>query len=158
MKKTRLIGFVFIAITIGIAGFYACEKTYVEPNAPTEILESPKLVLAPAIWKITTFQWKNKSDNNHFVSYSFIFNQDGTIDAIHDNIKEYGKYSKQENVLAIRFLELPLAELNNKWTISDHTTIGMTLRGLSPDDNSSEFLMLEKVKHYPPGETEGKLE
>lgn len=152
MKRTRIIVFAFVAIVIGVVGFYACEKTYVEPSSPTEILEAPKLVLAPAIWKITSFQWKNKSDNAHFVSYLFIFNQDGTIDAIHDNTKQYGKFSKKENILGIRFLEQPLFELNNQWTIINHTTVSFTLKGLNPEDSSSEFVIFEKVKSTAPGD------
>lgn len=145
MKKTKLIGFALLAIVIGVVGFYACEKTYVEPEAPVEILESPKLVLAPGIWKISSFQWKNKEPNTHFDSYMFIFNKNGTIEAIHGNIKQYGKYTKRENILGIRFLEQPLTELNNGWEIIDHTSSSLALKGLSPEDHSSQYLEFEKV-------------
>lgn len=145
MKKIKLIGFALSVVIIGAVGLYSCEKTYVEPATSTEMLESPGLVLAPGTWKITSFQWKDREVNDHFASYMFIFNKNGTIYAVHENIKESGKYSKTGNILGIRFMEQPLTELNNGWTIVDHTATSLTLKGLSPEDNSSEYLEFEKV-------------
>lgn len=155
MKKTKLIGIALVVILIGVVGFYSCEKTYVEPSIATEITDGSKLVLAPAVWRVTSFQWKDKESNNHFISYTFNFNPDGTVEAIHNHIKEYGTFvKKNNNILELKFAGDPLLELNNNWTILEHTSTSMNLKGLSPYDTSSEFLVMEKTSSGPPTETE----
>ena len=155
MKKTKLIGIALVAVLIAAVGFYSCEKTYVEPVTPTEITDGSKLVIAPAVWRVTSFQWKDRENNGHFISYTFQFNPEGTIEAVHNHVKEYGKWSlKNNNILQINFEADILLELNNNWTIKDHTSTSMNLRGLSPYDDSSEYLLLEKSSSLPPTETE----
>ena len=154
MKKRKIVGIALGAILIGIVGFYSCEKTYVEPiSPPTTTLEEPFTIIAPSGWRVTSFQWHDRSDNSHFISYVFQFNSDGSIMAVHNDIREYGKWSKQNNILDISFVTKPLNELNCNWTIIDHTATTLVLKGLSPYDNSSEYLELERVSATPPTES-----
>ena len=146
MKKNKIIGFVLVAILIGVAGFYSCEKTYVEPvDSPNTITDAPALVLAPAAWRVTSFQWHNKSDNTQFIEYLFRFRVDGTILVLHNHIEEYGKWNKRNNIMQFSFNGDPLNELSNNWTITGHTATTASMRALDPIDNSSEFLTIEKI-------------
>lgn len=146
MKKSKMIGFALAATLIGFVGFYSCEKTYVEPiESPNKITEAPALVLAPAAWRITSFQWHDKSDNTQFIDYLFRFRVDGTILALHNHLEEYGKWSKRNNIMQFSFKADPLNELSNNWTIVSHTATTASMRALDLVDNSSEFLTIEKV-------------
>ena len=145
MKKSKLLGVALIGTLISIAGFVSCEKTYVEPIASTTSLKNPSLVIAPAGWRIVSFQWHDKSDNNHFIDYFFQFNADGSITAIHNHVTEYGKWSLKNNtIVELSFSIEPLNELSNNWTIVSHSVDNIELRGLYSDDNSTEFLSLIK--------------
>lgn len=75
---------------------------------------------------------------------------DGSITAIHHEIKELGKWSKSGNILKIEFRQELLDELNCDWTIVEHTSDKLVLKGLSPYDYSSQFLELEKVNNIEP--------
>ena len=146
MKKSKIIGLALAATLIGFVGFYSCEKTYVEPVTSTTTLKNPTLALAPGGWKITSFQWHDKSDNSQFIDYRFKFNTDGSVTAVHNHVVEYGKWSLRNNTTVMfAFSADPLSELSNNWTVVSHTLEDIELRGLSPIDNSTEFLLLSKV-------------
>ena len=144
MKKSKILAMALIGALLTFIGFYSCEKTYVEPISPTT-MERPTLVIAPGGWRISSFQWHDRSDNPTFLNYTFTFNTDGSVTALHSNIREYGRWSRGHSTLRIAFERDPLNELNNVWTIVTHTENSAELRGLSPIDNSSEFLLLSKL-------------
>jgi hypothetical protein len=151
MKTHKIIGFVLVAVLIGIAGFYSCEKTTPEPSAsPNVITEKPMMIIAPGTWEVTSFQWHDKSDNDHFKEYTFQFNPGGLIVAYHNHVEEHGKWEKRNNILQLIFDIQPLNELSNNWTIVSHTAYSASLRGLSPTDDSSEFLTIEQVNSTEP--------
>lgn len=135
-----------VGALITIGGLYSCEKTDINPASPsTVIMEQPMLVLAPGMWRITSFQWHDREDNNHFISYTFQLNVEGSITAVHNNIVEHGKWSKKNDILEIDFVSDPLTELNCNWKIISHSVNSIDLKGLSPYDNSSEYLSVEKI-------------
>ncbi|MGZ4036044.1 MAG: hypothetical protein ACXVNN_01290 [Bacteroidia bacterium] len=146
MKKSKITTVILSAILIAFVGFYACEKTYVEPETPSNATtDKSMLALVPAAWRIVSFQWHDRSENDHFRDYTFQFYADGSVVARHSRIKEIGKWRKKNNILQLIFNSDPLNELSNNWTIVDHTPDNASFKGLNPSDGSSEFLSIEKI-------------
>jgi hypothetical protein len=140
MKKIKILRIFLIGTLLSIIGFTSCKKIDIEPKSTFTDLE-----MAPGGWRIASFQWHDRSDNNQFSDYIFQFKTDGIVTAIHNGIKENGNWSKGNSNLKIVFTSIPLNELNNNWTIVYHTENTAELRGLSPFDNSTEFILFSKI-------------
>ena len=151
METMKNLGKVLIGALIVISGFYSCEKSDIKPN-PTEVTkEESASIVAPATWRIVSFQWHLRDSNNHFEDYVFRFNTDKSITAIHNGVEGYGKWDRRGNFLKIDFGSRPLYELNCSWTIVSHTKNSLVLKGLSPyNQHSTQFLEFEKISIFDP--------
>ncbi|MFL5765439.1 MAG: hypothetical protein ACJ77K_15950 [Bacteroidia bacterium] len=155
-NKIKILGIAFALVT----GLAACEKTYVEPEKPvaSETKESTDgkdiavsrlneemTDLTASVWHITSFQWHlRKEDNNHFLQYEFVFLKNGAVIAKHDGGEETGKWERR-NYFRLAFQSDPLKELNNeKWYFRKETKDRFVLKGISPYDNKSEFVVFER--------------
>jgi hypothetical protein len=146
MKTNKIIRAILIGTLFATAGLSSCKKVYVEPQESTT--EKTPLEMASGAWKISSFQWHDRSDNSHFVSYAFQFKADGTLLVLHNGIKENGNWSKGNTTLKIFFPSEPLNELNNTWMIIAHSETTVALKGYGPNDNSSEFLIFSKINSF----------
>ncbi|HEY0030425.1 MAG TPA: hypothetical protein VGC65_06685 [Bacteroidia bacterium] len=154
INRIKILG---IAITM-IAGLAACEKTYMEPT-PTAAKQAQAKDssneeksmerysrITTGSWKISKFQWHSNEINDHFKSYVFQFLPNGTAVATYDNISEKGKWSRGDAVFRLLFDTKPLKELNNnRWHFLRENENIFTLKGVSPYDNSSSFIMFERL-------------
>jgi len=146
--KTKLVGLLGAFTIVAFLFLYSCEKTEYPPRL------SPDLILTKGTWRITSFNWHNqhaewsKDRNEHFRNYTFQFDSFGTITATHDrNIIEFGKWKMIGHDFAIDFARIsPLYELNNDhWEVKELRDAFMALKGLSPVDFSSEFVVFERI-------------
>lgn len=131
------------------AGLSSCKKEEIKPLDPVvaEDLDSKAPELNQGVWIITSFQWKLREQNNHFNNYEFRFGANGIVYASHLGQVSTGKWLKRETLVLIDFGDqLPLKELNNKhWEITRRFHRSIQLKGLSPYDNKSEFLVIKKL-------------
>ena len=72
-KTFKKLGKVLIAALIVIAGFASCEKSDLKPEAPLVKMEESSPIVEQAIWRIASFQWHNRENNDHFKDYIFRF-------------------------------------------------------------------------------------
>jgi hypothetical protein len=154
-KNIKILGIAF-AMVIGLA---ACEKTYMEPQKPvaTEDMKIKEGVaskgafdeetkeLTEGVWHITSFQWHlRKESNDHFDGYEFVFLKEGIVIAKSDAGEQQGKWSRQ-NYFRLAFAPQPLNELNNEhWYFRKESKNRFILKGISPYDDSSEFVVFER--------------
>jgi hypothetical protein len=151
--RVKILGIAFMLIL----GLGACEKTYLEPEQQqpktesvqeddTKDMDRPMYQITHGVWKITSFQWRLRENNDHFKEYTFYFLPNGTAVAVHGNIKEEGKWQKTGDVMRLSFGTLkPLRELNNnKWYFYRDGRNKFALKGLSPIDHKSEYVLFER--------------
>jgi hypothetical protein len=157
-NKIKILGIAFALVS----ALAACEKSYIEPQKPAmenederSMDENEKMVsprntfenadISTGVWHITSFQWHlRKEDNPHFRNYEFKFLKEGVVVARHDMREEKGKWSRQ-NLFRLSFASEPLKELNNdKWFFHKDGKNKFVLKGQSPYDNSSEFVVFER--------------
>ncbi|HEX5155435.1 MAG TPA: hypothetical protein VFW07_28530 [Parafilimonas sp.] len=93
---------------------------------------------------IVTKLTDNSTDKSSlFSGYTFIFNADGTISAVKNNVTEQGSYTQKPShegeaaKLTITFGNAPLSELNKQWQVNSIS--GSSIR-LSDDGNAGEVL------------------
>ena len=144
-KTFKKLGKILFGALIVIAGFASCEKSDFKPEGPVSKMEESSPIVEVATWRIASFQWHNKENNDHFKDYVFRFNTDKSITAIHHSTEAYGKWDKRGNFMKIQFMTHPLTELNNSWTIVSHTRNSLVLKGLNYYDHSSELVEFERV-------------
>lgn len=150
-NRIKIVGIAFMLII----GLGACERAYLEPEKSQPKTESVaddlKDVEATTalgdritngVWRIASFQWHNKENNDHFKGYVFYFLPNGTVVAVHYNTKDIGKWNRKGTLFRLNFgSERPLKELNNnRWYFIRESSDKFILKGLSPYDNSSQYV------------------
>ncbi|MBA3972318.1 MAG: hypothetical protein H0X46_09285 [Bacteroidetes bacterium] len=153
-SKIKLLGMAFMLIV----GLGACEKTYLEPEiaAPkTEaVTDDTKEVDEPindritnGVWRITSFQWHLREENNKFKEYTFYFLPNHVVIAVHGNVKEQGRWNRKNTLFQMNFgPERPLRDLNNsKWYFIREGKDKFVLKGLHPVNHSSQFVVFERL-------------
>lgn len=154
-NRIKILGIAFMLII----GLGACEKAYLEPETRQtkaksltedfkdgEAKEAPKDMITQGGWMITTFQWHNIENKDHFKGYVFYFLPDGTVEAVHNNVKDIGKWDLKDTSFRLNFgITRPLVELSTGWYFTREGNRKFMLKGMSPLDSNSQYVEFERL-------------
>lgn len=110
-------------------------------------------IVVEGSWRVTLFQEDNSNQTNHFSSYAFTFNTNGSLVAINNLITMTGTWSTgnddSSNKLWINFPtaddDSPFEEISEDWQIISKTPSKIELRHVSGGDGSVDLLTFEKI-------------
>lgn len=110
-------------------------------------------IVVEGSWRVTLFQEDNSNQTNHFSSYAFTFNTNGSLVAINNLITMTGTWSTNgddsSNKLDINFPtadnDSPFEEISEDWQIISKTPSKIELRHVSGGDGSVDLLTFEKI-------------
>ncbi|HMQ47110.1 MAG TPA: hypothetical protein PKA00_20260 [Saprospiraceae bacterium] len=106
----------------------------ISPDATSETL------VQVGEWRVSYFYDKDKDETSDFNSYTFRFNDDGTMEAVQGTSTVTGTWKEinddgfRKLVIAIGVTK-PLSELNDDWIIEERTDVVIKLR----DDNDEHL-------------------
>lgn len=146
-NRIKILGIVLLLIT----GFAGCEKNYIEPEMTVQETESISdkeafRDITNGVWRITSFQWRLRERNDHFINYHFRFRTNGLVVTGSEGVKDAGKWSQRNTIFQLLFDSSPLKELNsNNWRIYKVGANKFVLKGLSPYDHTSQVVEFERL-------------
>lgn len=143
MKKLLLI--------LAVVTLFSCNSDDDAGNVKTDEFENIRTTLPQGKWKITKMVDSTSDHTSDFQSFSFTFNEDGTVTAKNDILTEPGTWAYQNSSnsgeeLVLQFSEMePFDELNDDWDIVSVSNVKIELSDISGGDGDTELLTFTKI-------------
>lgn len=132
----------FLLIPISIF-FVACDSR-------SNSTDNTNQVVTSGSWRISLYTDSGNNETSNFSGYTFVFNSNGTLEAIKNNVTQNGTWSisSSSNKFNINLgpkdnTNKPLGDLTDNWKILSNSTTEIRLT----DDNpaSAEFVTFSKI-------------
>lgn len=133
MKKVR---FSLLTLTLlSLMAFNACTNSN-DDNLPNSNVTNQ--LTTSGDWKVSYYWDKDKDETNDFSGYSFLFKDNGVLEALKNGVTTNGTWqinSSSNKLIIFMGTARPLENLNDDWIIVEKTDSVIKLR----DDNDTHL-------------------
>lgn len=141
IKKITILVFAFSAL------FTSCKK---DDNSSSNTNSNLSSTIKQGTWKVTSYIDSGTDETNHYTSYTFQFNTNGTVVALKTGSTVNGSWSNGTDDSQVKlFLDFgatsPFDELNDDWHVIEQSSSIIKLEDVSGGSSGTDYLTFEKI-------------